>query len=40
MPDRPGVLLSLRTASNGGNALSTSVGWEHLCDLWNGEASR
>jgi para-nitrobenzyl esterase len=40
MPDRPGVVLSLRTASKGGNALSTSVGREHLCDLWNGEASR
>jgi para-nitrobenzyl esterase len=40
MPDRPGVVLSLRTASKGGNVLSTSGGQEHLCDLWNGEASR
>ncbi|MEV0321716.1 carboxylesterase/lipase family protein [Streptomyces sp. NPDC050658] len=31
---RPGQVLSLRTASAGGNVLSTSVADEHQCDLW------
>ncbi|MEV0523135.1 carboxylesterase family protein [Streptomyces sp. NPDC050439] len=31
---RPGQVLSLRTASAGGNELSTSVAREHRCDLW------
>ncbi|MBG0856924.1 carboxylesterase family protein [Streptomyces spinoverrucosus] len=34
MPGRAGVVLSLRTGSAGGNALSRSVGSEHQCDLW------
>ncbi|MFI1357848.1 carboxylesterase/lipase family protein [Streptomyces sp. NPDC020898] len=39
MPDRPGLVLSLRTRSAGGNALSASTGHEHQCDLWGSEAS-
>lgn len=39
MPDRPGTVLSLRTASKGGNALSTTVHREHQCDLWDTGAS-
>ncbi|TGB10555.1 carboxylesterase family protein [Streptomyces sp. MZ04] len=31
---RPGTVLSLRTASAGGNALSTTLGDDHRCDLW------
>ncbi|MEU6001354.1 carboxylesterase family protein [Streptomyces sp. NPDC047197] len=31
---RPGQVLSLRTASAGGNELSATVAREHLCDLW------
>ncbi|MEU7584004.1 carboxylesterase family protein [Streptomyces sp. NPDC041068] len=31
---RPGQVLSLRTASAGGTAISTTVGDEHRCDLW------
>ncbi|MEU6767296.1 carboxylesterase family protein [Streptomyces sp. NPDC046853] len=30
----PGRVLSLRTASAGGNELSTAVAREHRCDLW------
>ncbi|MFC8126788.1 carboxylesterase/lipase family protein [Streptomyces sp. NPDC057302] len=36
---RPGQVLSLRTASAGGNELSTSVAREHRCDLWDREGS-
>jgi para-nitrobenzyl esterase len=39
MPGSPGVVLSLRTASKGGNALSTSVHQEHQCDLWDADSS-
>ncbi|MFD4630592.1 carboxylesterase/lipase family protein [Streptomyces sp. NPDC058284] len=31
---RPGQVLSLRTASAGGNAISTTVREEHRCGLW------
>jgi len=34
MPRGPGVILSLKTASKGGNTLSTTVRQEHQCDLW------
>ena len=34
MPDRPGQVLSLKTASVGGNTVSTSVHRAHQCDLW------
>jgi para-nitrobenzyl esterase len=34
MPGTPGQVLSLRTASAGGNALSTTVHREHQCNLW------
>ena len=37
MPDqrtRPGLVLSLKTASAGGNTLSATVYREHRCDLW------
>lgn len=37
MPDRPGLVLSLRTGSAGGNVLSTTTGREHQCDLWGAE---
>lgn len=40
MPAGPGVVLSLRTASKGGNVLSTSVHRDHRCDLWDGAAAR
>ncbi|MEV0641438.1 carboxylesterase family protein [Streptomyces sp. NPDC050619] len=40
MPGRPGTVLSLRTASKGGNVLSRTVGQEHQCDLWDAEASQ
>ncbi|MGW5867638.1 carboxylesterase/lipase family protein [Streptomyces sp. NPDC055239] len=36
---RPGQVLSLRTASAGGNELSTAVAREHRCDLWDREGS-
>ncbi|MFF4909303.1 hypothetical protein ACFY2T_31095 [Streptomyces sp. NPDC001260] len=29
-----GAVLSLRTASQGGDTLSTTVRQEHHCDLW------
>lgn len=34
MPVGTGTVLSLRTASAGGNALSTAVHADHHCDLW------
>lgn len=34
MPDRSELVLSLRTASGGGNSLSAIVHQEHQCDLW------
>ncbi|WP_235990587.1 carboxylesterase/lipase family protein [Streptomyces ureilyticus] len=34
MPDGQEKLLSLRTASDGGNSPSTTVHREHQCDLW------
>ncbi|MGI5452935.1 carboxylesterase/lipase family protein [Streptomyces sp. CA-249302] len=34
MPGAPGTVLSLKTASEGGNTLSTAVHQEHQCDLW------
>lgn len=37
---RPGQVLSLRTASAGGNELSTAVGREHQCDLWDRAGAR
>lgn len=37
---QPGQVLSLRTASAGGNELSGTVGREHRCDLWDREGSR
>lgn len=37
MPDRPGLVLSLRTRSAGGNALSATTAQEHQCDLWDAE---
>lgn len=36
---RPGQVLSLRTASAGGNELSTTVAREHRCDLWDREGA-
>ncbi|WP_246114016.1 carboxylesterase/lipase family protein [Streptomyces montanus] len=36
MPGRPGVVLSLKTASKGGITLSRTVHQEHKCDLWDG----
>ena len=36
MPTGPKAVLALKTASEGGNTLSTSVHQEHRCDLWNG----
>ncbi|EPD62449.1 carboxylesterase/lipase family protein [Streptomyces sp. HGB0020] len=36
MPARPGMVLSLKTASEGGNTLSGSVHEDHRCDLWDG----
>ncbi|WP_371530433.1 carboxylesterase family protein [Streptomyces sp. NBC_01283] len=36
---RPGQVLSLRTASAGGNELSTAVAREHRCDLWDREGA-
>jgi len=36
MPAGPGAILSLKTASKGGNNLSTTVHQEHQCDLWDG----
>ncbi|MDT9700391.1 carboxylesterase family protein [Streptomyces sp. P17] len=36
----PERVLSLRTASAGGNAPSTSVHGDHQCDLWDAAASR
>ncbi|MEV0094520.1 carboxylesterase family protein [Streptomyces sp. NPDC050738] len=35
----PGRTLSLRTASAGGNTISTTVGTEHRCDLWDATAA-
>jgi para-nitrobenzyl esterase len=40
MPDSPGTVLSLRTASAGGNALSATVHSEHQCDLWDPAGAR
>ncbi|WP_367039604.1 carboxylesterase family protein [Streptomyces sp. Je 1-332] len=37
---QPGRVLSLRTASAGGNAVSGAVAREHRCDLWDREGSR
>jgi len=34
MPEGEGTVLSLRTASLGGNTVSTTVHQEHQCDLW------
>ncbi|MEV6741216.1 hypothetical protein AB0N14_31625 [Streptomyces sp. NPDC051104] len=39
MPGRPGLVLSLKTASRGGNTLSATVGRDHQCDLWDGGAA-
>ena len=39
MPAGPGVVLSLKTASKGGNTLSTTVHQEHECDLWDGTSA-
>ncbi|MCX4879240.1 carboxylesterase/lipase family protein [Streptomyces sp. NBC_00847] len=39
MPATPGVVLSLKTASKGGNTLSTAVHQEHQCDLWDGASA-
>lgn len=39
MPAGPGVILSLKTASKGGNTLSTSVHQDHQCDLWDGASA-
>ncbi|MCX5058712.1 carboxylesterase family protein [Streptomyces sp. NBC_00461] len=39
MPGVPGTVLSLKTASKGGNTLSTSVHQEHQCDLWDGAST-
>ena len=39
MPTGPGVILSLKTASKGGNTLSATVHQEHRCDLWDSPAS-
>ncbi|MFF4805820.1 carboxylesterase/lipase family protein [Streptomyces sp. NPDC001351] len=39
MPAGPGVVLSLKTASKGGNTLSTTVHQEHQCDLWDGASA-
>lgn len=40
MPAGPGTVLSLRTASQGGNALSTAAHMEHQCDLWDADVQR
>ncbi|WLW56650.1 carboxylesterase/lipase family protein [Streptomyces sp. YU58] len=37
MPGRSGAVLSLRTASQGGIAVSGTTGREHKCDLWGPE---
>ncbi|MFF3377040.1 carboxylesterase/lipase family protein [Streptomyces sp. NPDC002680] len=39
MPDRPGLVLSLRTGAVGGNVLSGDIGREHQCDLWDSAAA-
>jgi para-nitrobenzyl esterase len=39
MPAGPAVILSLRTASQGGNTLSAAVHQEHRCDLWDRASS-
>ncbi|MEV6940640.1 carboxylesterase family protein [Streptomyces sp. NPDC051172] len=39
MPAGQGVVLSLKTASKGGNTLSTTVHQEHQCDLWDGAST-
>ena len=39
MPDGQEKLLSLRTASHGGNSPSTTVHREHHCDLWDRDSS-
>ncbi|MFE0326573.1 hypothetical protein ACWEWI_33050 [Streptomyces sp. NPDC003753] len=36
MPGRPGLVLSLTTASQGGNTLSATVGHDHQCDSRDG----
>ncbi|GHD44577.1 hypothetical protein GCM10010317_017820 [Streptomyces mirabilis] len=38
MPGGAGPVLSLRTASRGGNIVSTTVHREHRCDLWDAAA--
>lgn len=38
MPGGAGPVLSLRTASRGGNFVSTTVHREHRCDLWDAAA--
>lgn len=38
MPDGIGPVLSLRTASRGGNVVSTTVHQEYRCDLWDAAA--
>jgi hypothetical protein len=38
MPDGTGPVLSLRTASRGGNVVSATVHQEHRCDLWDAAA--
>jgi len=40
MLGRVGAVLSLRTASRGGNTISTIVHREHRCDLWDAAESR
>ncbi|MFD7479842.1 hypothetical protein ACFV8Z_49315, partial [Streptomyces sp. NPDC059837] len=37
-PPPPGPVLSLRTASRGGNVVSATVHQEHRCDLWDAAA--
>ncbi|MET9909626.1 carboxylesterase family protein [Streptomyces sp. NPDC006476] len=39
MPAGPGAVLSLKTASKGGNTLSSTGHREHRCDLWDGTAT-
>ncbi|MFF3147549.1 carboxylesterase family protein, partial [Streptomyces sp. NPDC057927] len=38
MPGGAGPVLSLRTASRGGNFVTTTVHREHRCDLWDAAA--
>ena len=39
MPAGPAVVLSLKTASKGGNTLGATVRQEHQCDLWDRASS-